>query len=510
MIPAILPVGRLFHGHYQVLRCVKAGGMGAVYEVLDLKTQRRRALKVMLPDVVADPDLRARFRQEATITANIESEHIVETFDADVDPESGAPYLVMELLRGDDLRTVLKTRGRLPAADVVTLLRQVALALERTHDAGVIHRDLKPENLFLTRRDDGTPRVKILDFGIAKVFAQSGEAARTTIAIGTPLYMSPEQVRGDGTIGPRTDLYSLGQIAYTLLTGEAYWQTESRAGEGMYALVIRVVMGAPEPASARAARNGVTLPPAFDAWFAKATAVRPGHRFGSALSLVEDLAVALGLAESRPSHPHVMQTSRLDKHEQGKPLDPTTDRLASVVTQKRPAQAGAGTTRLPIEHANTTPGLTSDTVPRPRKRPIGAMILAVLAFVVTAGALAAALRPPLDTGPQASSAVLSATANAPESTTVPSSGALASATAFALVAATPEPSSAPHNDLRPPTPAPVRLENPQAPLGSAQPRVTASPTASGPATTAATSRPVARPTTTAGAASTVCTRLDCF
>lgn len=298
---AMLPVGGLFHGHYRVVRCMSAGGMGAVYEVLELKTQRRRALKVMLPEIVTDPDLRARFRQEATITANIESEHIVETFDADVDPESGAPYLVMELLRGEDLRAILRRRRRLPAAEVVALLHQASLALGRTHAAGVVHRDLKPENLFVTQRDDGTPRLKILDFGIAKVVAQSQEAAKTTLALGTPLYMSPEQIRGDGTVGPRADHYALGQIAFTLLVGEAYWSAEACGAVSVYALVMKVAMGATEPATTRATRAGVTLPPAFDDWFAKATSICPEERFESATDLVEDLANVLGLALVRPS-----------------------------------------------------------------------------------------------------------------------------------------------------------------------------------------------------------------
>jgi Protein kinase domain len=130
--------GRLFHGRYEVVRCLRAGGMGAVYEVVDQKTRRRRALKVMLPGVVADKDLRARFKLEATITAEIESEHLVETLDADVDAETDAPFVVMELLTGEDMGTVLARRGAVPPDEVVGLLHQVALALDRTHAAGVV------------------------------------------------------------------------------------------------------------------------------------------------------------------------------------------------------------------------------------------------------------------------------------------------------------------------------------------------------------------------------------
>jgi serine/threonine-protein kinase len=290
--PAQLPAGRLFHGHYEIVRCINSGAMGSVYEVLDHKTRRRRALKVMLPNLIADPELRARFRLEATITADIISEHIVETFDADVDAETGSPFLVMELLRGEDLATMLTSRGRLPAEEVVLLLSQAARALDKTHAAGIVHRDLKPENLFVTYRDDGSPRVKVLDFGIAKVAAQS--AHKATRSIGTPPYMSPEQISGEG-VDPRSDLYALAHIAFALLVGQPYWLEEAKATEAVYPLLLKIVQGAKEPAGVRARRLGVTLPPSFETWFAKATALSPEQRFSSARELITTLATALGV-----------------------------------------------------------------------------------------------------------------------------------------------------------------------------------------------------------------------
>ncbi len=227
--PLVLVEGGVFHGRYEVVRCLRAGGMGAVYEVVDRKTRRRRALKVMLPSAVTDADLRARFKLEATVTAEIESEHLVETVDADVDAETGAPFVVMELLKGEDLGQALARRAALPPDEAVALLRQAALALDRTHAASIVHRDLKPENLFVTAGDDGSPRLKILDFGIAKIAAELGAPLPTTRAMGTPLYMPPEQIRGDGGIGPRADLYALAHVAYALLTGEPYWKEESAA-----------------------------------------------------------------------------------------------------------------------------------------------------------------------------------------------------------------------------------------------------------------------------------------
>jgi serine/threonine-protein kinase len=189
------------------------------------------------------------------------------------------------------------------------LLQQAALALDRTHAAGVVHRDLKPENLFLTTRDDGTVRLKILDFGIAKVIAET-TGAGTTRSLGTPLYMCPEQIRGDGDIGHRADLYALGHLAYTMLTGHSYWEDEARRSGSSYGFLMTVMAGGAELASARATKLGVELPPRFDEWFAKATAHEPSRRFGTASELVAALAAALDAAAPVPTQEPVASPPR--------------------------------------------------------------------------------------------------------------------------------------------------------------------------------------------------------
>ncbi len=291
-----LRVGHTFHDRYEVVGCISSGGMGAVYEVVHLETRRHCALKVMLPSLLADPELRARFQLETKVASNIESEHIVQVLDAGVDPATNLPFMVMELLKGEELFSLLERRGALPPEEVVTYLYQAALALERTHAAGIIHRDLKPENLFVTYRDDGTPRLKILDFGIAKVLERSQQARQTASIMGTPLYMAPEQLATDEPVGPATDTYALGQLAFTMLAGNAYWERESRADGSIYKLVHDIAQGLREPASARAAALGRHLPPAFDTWFAKAVARSPKDRFRRAQNLVGSLAEALGVA----------------------------------------------------------------------------------------------------------------------------------------------------------------------------------------------------------------------
>jgi serine/threonine-protein kinase len=395
-----LSPGVVFHGRYEVVRVIKSGGMGSVYEVVDRKTRRRRALKLMLPELVRDADLHQRFRLEAVITADVESEHIVETFDADVDPETGAPFLVMELLSGTDLGGLLESGGPLAAPAVVEYLRQTSLALDKTHAAGIVHRDLKPENLFVSRADDGSARLKILDFGIAKV-VERGHDAKTTRTLGTPLYMAPEQIRGDGTIGAPADLYALGHIAYALLTGAAYWEPEARATPSAYALLAQVLQGARQAPTVRAAESGVKLPVAFDAWFATATALEPDHRFGGAWRQLEALAEALGVALERRSvvgpagAPQSLRESTSAAQRAADGAAPTArdgaaDDGRGEVPLTPPSAVGAASTPGAAPRAVVTPRDTQDpaslTIPGAPRPARGRWFAAALvAFAVLAG-----------------------------------------------------------------------------------------------------------------------------
>ena len=282
MSNSVLP--ELIAGRYRPVRLIGKGGMGAVYEVEHLHTGQHLALKVLSSQPGASVE---RFKREARAASLVHSDHIVRVTDADVAPElNGAPFLVMELLDGADLE---RATGNVPAApaDVVDWLRQVARALGRAHDAGLVHRDLKPENLFLTRRDDGTPLVKILDFGIAKMTVEVAGLTASDAFLGTPGYMAPEQTDSRGPpITPRADLYALGLIAFKLLTGHAYWVT------GSLAQLLAQILAEPMPP---ASERGATLGPAFDAWFARACDRNPEKRFASAEEQIEALAEALSL-----------------------------------------------------------------------------------------------------------------------------------------------------------------------------------------------------------------------
>jgi serine/threonine protein kinase len=286
--------GAIFAGRYRVIRRLAAGAMGAVYEAEHLGTGRRRALKVMHAHTLERPELRERFKLEARVTAGITSEFIVEVFDAGIDEETGTPFLVMELLSGEELGQRLRRVGRFSPEEALGYLHQTSLALEETHKASIVHRDLKPGNLFVVERAGRDPVVKVLDFGVAKIVAESATSGGATMAVGTPHYMAPEQFRG-GKVSPATDIYALGMIAYTLLVGEAYWADEKKESDNLLSFAIIAGRGPKELASVRAGRRGALLPAEFDGWFARATAAQPARRFASAIEAVGALADVFGL-----------------------------------------------------------------------------------------------------------------------------------------------------------------------------------------------------------------------
>jgi serine/threonine protein kinase len=298
-----LEAGEVFADRYRIVRCVASGGMGAVYEAVHTVTERRCALKVMLGHTVQREKLRERFMLESKLAAQIGSEYVVDILDAGVDEKSKAPYLVMELLEGEDLAQRLVRLGRFSANETVTYLWHAALALDRTHRSSIVHRDLKASNLFLTHREDGSPLVKVLDFGVAKVMPMEAGGEGHTQTVGTPIYMAPEQFRAGGRVSPATDIYALGMLAYTMLVGTHYWSDEHQNCENPFAFASVAVKGPKEPPSVRAEREGVVLSPEFDEWFARATSRVPGERFASATEAVEELAAVLAVSTPTTSSP---------------------------------------------------------------------------------------------------------------------------------------------------------------------------------------------------------------
>jgi serine/threonine protein kinase len=281
-----LAEGTVFAKDYRIERALAAGGMGAVYVALQLSTGRKRALKLMHPDYVHDEDARRRFVLEARIGAKIESEHVVEVHAAGIDDETGSPYLVMELLEGEDLATRLARTGPLPASELRDLFRQICHALGAAHENGIVHRDLKPQNIFLGvhKRVDGIGfHAKVLDFGIAKLTTEQG--SRTGL-IGTPLWMAPEQAE-HGPVTPGADVWALGLIMYTALTGLHFWRSGNAAGSSVSQILREMLFDRLPSASERAREQGVAdrFPLALEATFAKCVVRKVDARFADATSL---------------------------------------------------------------------------------------------------------------------------------------------------------------------------------------------------------------------------------
>ncbi|NUO47968.1 MAG: protein kinase [Polyangiaceae bacterium] len=224
-----LIVGSRVAGKYRVVRPMATGGMGEVYEAVHDELSMRVALKVLLKEQARVPEAVERFLREARAAASLGSEHVAKVFDVGK-IEDGTPYLAMELLQGEDLEQIAERRGPLPVHQAVGYVLQALEALAEAHAHGIVHRDLKPSNLFLSRSGDRS-RVKVLDFGISKLESELGAPAinltTTRSMLGSPGYMSPEQVRSSKNVDARTDLWSVGVILYELLSGAQAFQGET-------------------------------------------------------------------------------------------------------------------------------------------------------------------------------------------------------------------------------------------------------------------------------------------
>jgi serine/threonine-protein kinase len=269
--------GAVIAGRYLLEAPLARGGMGSIWAARHLRLGSRVAVKFMDPACAADPSSRTRFAREAKAAATLKSPHIVQVHDYGIEAE--IPYLVMELLEGEDLHARLGRRGRLSLPEAALLAAPIGKALRRAHEVGIIHRDLKPRNIFLARTDD-EEIVKILDFGIAKQIGASvtGQTTRTGEILGTPHFMSPEQLRGERDVDGRSDLWSLGVILFRATTGQLPF-----AGE-ILSLVITKILVDPLPSALQIAPD---LPPEIDAFFARALARDRDQRFASAHEMVE-------------------------------------------------------------------------------------------------------------------------------------------------------------------------------------------------------------------------------
>lgn len=355
--------GDVIAGKYVIERLLGRGGMGVVFVARQDRLDRRVAIKFLLPEAMSNPSAVARFERESRAAAALLSDHVTRVHDVG-HLASGEPYLVMELLLGEDLAEVLQRRGPLPVTEVIDIVVQACDAIAEAHSLGIVHRDLKPANIFLVRRPNGIPTVKVLDFGISKARGTTGASLTGSASLmGSPLYMSPEQVREARTVDGRADIWALGVTLYELLTGQSPFPAQA-VGE----ICAQILTLDPNPP--RHLRPD--LPQALDAIVMTCLRKDPSERLGTA----GELAAALKAIHAPTGAP---QTLLFD----GSSKAPST----SVALLEPPAAA-------PRAGALTTEAVSQTRPPVPKRiaRRLGIPALASIgALAIVGGATWAVL-----------------------------------------------------------------------------------------------------------------------
>jgi serine/threonine-protein kinase len=349
----LLREGLLVAEKYRLVAPAGEGAMGSVWKAEHVTLGHTVAVKFLHGEVANSGEARARFEREAKLAARLgeASRHITRVTDHGVMPD-GTPFLVMEFLQGEGLEVRLKRERRLPVALCAKITSQLARALHVAHGAGVIHRDLKPANVFLCdSQDDGDMFVKLLDFGVAKATldADENQATRAGALIGTPNYMSPEQITGE-TLDPRSDLWGLAAIVYRMAVGRAPFGSGS-----LSELAMRIVSTEPPTPTALAP----DLPHEFDLWVQKGLAKKPAQRFQTARELADSLAMVAGVSATG-----------------------TTGSFSSAAAERLAIQLGDSAAGL-----SSTVHEAAKTVPPPAKKGRGGLFAALVGVAVVAGAV---------------------------------------------------------------------------------------------------------------------------
>lgn len=331
--------GEILAGKYRIEQVLGQGGMGVVVAARHLHLDEYVAIKFLLPDALRSEEAVARFAREARAAVKIKSEHVARVTDVGT-LESGSPYMVMEYLDGRDLGMIVQESGALPVELAVDHVLQACEAIAEAHSLGIIHRDLKPANLFLVHRADGSPCVKVLDFGISKL-TKGGSTGpdlsmtKTTAVMGSPLYMSPEQMASSRNVDPRSDIWALGAILHELLSGQVPFMADTMPQ------LCAMILQSPPPAL-RSLRSDI--PEGLEAAILRCLEKDPGARFGN----VAELCVALVPFGSRSSRLSTERVSRLLSAAGFATADPGS--IASSAPQRPPGeetQAAWGKTRPP-------------------------------------------------------------------------------------------------------------------------------------------------------------------
>jgi eukaryotic-like serine/threonine-protein kinase len=292
-----LALGTVVSGKYRLEAVLGGGGMGLVLAARHLQLDERVAIKFLRRDLARDVELSRRFLREGQAAVRLKSEHVARVLDVG-QRETGTPYLVMEMLEGQDLDQMLVDAQRLPSGQVIDFVLQSCVALAEAHAIGIVHRDLKPSNFFVTWRADGSPLLKLLDFGISKVPADVDlKLTGTQSVLGTPAYMSPEQMRSARMADPRSDIWSLGAVCYELICGHRPFEAESFSE-----LCVKVALDPPLPVDA-------PVPVGLEGVIQRCLEKQPEQRFQS----VAELAMALQpfAADTRAGAWMVERTQRI-------------------------------------------------------------------------------------------------------------------------------------------------------------------------------------------------------
>jgi serine/threonine-protein kinase len=367
-------IGAVLEGAYRITRLISEGGMGAVYEAVQLRLNKRVAVKLMSRELAANGEALARFHREAEITSRLGHPHLVNVIDFGM-AESGEPYLVMEYLDGEDLEHRIHGEGRLSLETAVEITKQVASALDAAHAEGIIHRDLKPANVFLVKVRGEADFVKVLDFGISKIKAARTKLTRATAVIGTPEYMSPEQATGlIEEIDHRTDQWALGCIVWEMLSGHAPF-----IADDMGALFYQLINLDPHPL----ARRAPGLPPEVEPVLRRALAKRVADRYPSIKDFSRAFEAAATGRQREVTPPPVVVSSV--------PVPKGTVAYGGQVVPVKPVDAApqAGITEplaaIPEEAVNTyrdSDDLPEDDLPTRRFKPDYLIPVAVIVLLV--------------------------------------------------------------------------------------------------------------------------------